>query len=117
MSLSSSSSTAATLAYAAPAFLAPANLKASRRQQGGGWVSPSSSLSARCPRWALSMSTEGGADTEAETSTAEVPEATKRLLEQAAKIRAEVIWHDRASSAYGGSNGLSQSSLFVVQQQ
>ncbi|CBN79429.1 expressed unknown protein [Ectocarpus siliculosus] len=89
MSLSSSSSAAATLAYAAPAFLAPANLKTSRRQQGGGWGSRSSSLSARRPRWALSMSAEGGADTEAEASTAEVPEATKRLLEQAAKIRAE----------------------------
>lgn len=36
------------------------------------------------------MSAEGGADTEAEASTAKVPEATKRLLEQAAKIRAEV---------------------------
>ncbi|CAM9620294.1 unnamed protein product [Ectocarpus sp. 4 AP-2014] len=89
MSFSSSSSAAATLAYAAPAFLAPANLKAARRQQVGGWGAPSSSPSARRPRWALSMSAEGGADTEAEASTAEVPEATKRLLEQAAKIRAE----------------------------
>lgn len=38
------------------------------------------------------MSAEGGADGTEASTTAEVPEATKRLLEQAAKIRAEVIY-------------------------
>lgn len=122
MALSSASSASATFAppalaafAAGPAFLAPANLQASRqqhqkqqqqRQQEGWWSSSSSpsrppTFSARRPCAAgaargrfggflrMAAAAEGGAETES-SATAEVPEATKRLLEQAAKIRAEV---------------------------
>lgn len=89
------------LAFAGPAFLAPAQLQTSRqqqqRQEKTSWSPPFAA--ARRPRGfrgILSMSGEGGAETEA--STAEVPEATKRLLEQAAKIRAEV-WRRAAAAA------------------
>lgn len=101
MALSSSSPSAAfthqpPLAFAGPGFLAPAHLQAVRQQQHQprreqSRHSSPSVATARRPRGfhgILSMSGEGGAETEA--STAEVPEATKRLLEQAAKIRAEV---------------------------
>lgn len=104
MALSSSSPSAAftqqpPLAFAGPGFLAPAHLQAARQQQQQQQrrgqschsSSPSFAGAARRPRGfrgILSMSGEGGAESEA--STAEVPEATKRLLEQAAKIRAEV---------------------------
>lgn len=106
MALSSSSPSAAfthqpPLAFAGPGFLAPAHLQAARQQQHQprreqSRHSSPSVATARRPRGfhgILSMSGEGGAETEA--STAEVPEATKRLLEQAAKIRAEVrvlVW-------------------------
>lgn len=99
-----------TLAFAGPGFLAPAALKASRhqqqRQRQQGWLAlpslslssvPSSNSSSSSGRRArgfggvLSMSAEGGGEAGTEAAaTAEVPEATKRLLEQAAKIRAEV---------------------------
>eukprot|EP00752_Nemacystus_decipiens_P011798 g10467.t1 len=100
MALSSSSPSAAfthqpPLAFAGPGFLAPAHLQAARRQrqqrrEQSRHSSAPFATAARLPRGfrgILSMSGEGGAETEA--STAEVPEATKRLLEQAAKIRAE----------------------------